>query len=68
MDIIEECEGEEFDEVGEAEIEGEDSEDSGSEISDSSSDHRDYPCPFCHAKLDKKEEFIDHLKVCDEAQ
>ena len=66
LDIIEECEGEEFDDAGETEVEGEDSEDSGSETSDSSSDHRDYPCPFCHVKFDEKEG-IDHLKSCDEA-
>ena len=68
LDIIEECEGKEFDEAGETEVEGEDSEDSGSETSDSSSDHRDYPCPFCHVMFDKKNvEIINHLKSCDEA-
>ena len=54
FDIIKECECEEFDQAGETEVEYKDSEDSGSETSDSSSDHRDYPCPFCHVKFNKK--------------
>ena len=57
MDIIEEFEGEEFDEGDEIDVEDKDSEDSGCETSDSSSDQKGYPCPFCHVKFGKKRDY-----------
>ena len=37
----------------------------GSETSDSSSDHPNFPCPFCNKIFDEKAEVVEHLDTCD---
>ena len=36
-----------------------------SETSDSSSDHPEFPCPFCTKIFDEKAEVVEHLNSCD---
>ena len=36
-----------------------------SETSDSSSDHPNFPCPFCTKIFDEKAEVVEHLDTCD---
>ena len=37
----------------------------GSETSDSSLDHPNFPCPFCTKIFDEKTEVFEHLDTCD---
>ena len=38
---------------------------SGSETSDSSSNHPNFPCPFCPKIFDEKSEVIEHIETCE---
>ena len=35
------------------------------ETSDLSSDHPNFPCPFCTKIFDEKAEVVEHLDTCD---
>ena len=37
---------------------------SDSDISDSTSERSDYPCPFCHTDFINQEEVFEHMEIC----